>query len=80
MIKFWIIIRHLPNCTNHPRNLPSNTLFTRYFPSILINYPYHPRCTIRMTYLQHTRQRRLTLLHLYLPPHRPRTLLRVILI
>lgn len=77
-MKLRITTRHLPNPTNHYRNLPSNTLLTRHLTSILISSPYHPRRAIRMTYPQYTCQRGLHLLHMHLPPHWPRTLLWLI--
>uniref|UniRef100_A0A8C3HC84 Uncharacterized protein n=1 Tax=Chrysemys picta bellii TaxID=8478 RepID=A0A8C3HC84_CHRPI len=80
MMKLWILIRHLSNSTNYYRNFPSYTLLSRHLTNILISSPYHPRCTIRMTYPQHTHQRCPPLLHMHLHPHRTGTLLWLIFI
>uniref|UniRef100_A0A8C0H2K7 Uncharacterized protein n=1 Tax=Chelonoidis abingdonii TaxID=106734 RepID=A0A8C0H2K7_CHEAB len=78
MMKLRIITRHLPNRTNHYWNFSGNTLLTKHLTSVLISSPYHPRRTVRMAYPKYTCQRSLHLLHMYLPSHRSRTLLRSI--
>uniref|UniRef100_A0A8C3U2B8 Uncharacterized protein n=1 Tax=Catharus ustulatus TaxID=91951 RepID=A0A8C3U2B8_CATUS len=77
-MKFWISIGHLPCHTNRHRPASSHTLHSRYFPSLQLSRPHVSKCPIRLINPKPTRKRSLILLHLHLPPHRPRILLRLV--
>lgn len=77
-MKLRITLRNLPNSTNPNRLTPSSSLHRRYIPSLLIRGQYMPKRTVRMTHSQPPCKWSLILLHLHLPPHCPRILLRLL--
>lgn len=78
MMKLRVSTGYLLNYSNCYRSSASHTLHSRHQPSFLLCSPYMPRRTIRLTNPQPPRKRSLLLLHLHLPTHRPRNLLRII--
>lgn len=77
-MKFRITTGHLPNYPNCNRTTASYALHSRHLPGLLLRRPHMPRRTIWLTNPQPTRKRRFLLLHLHLPSHRPRNLLRLV--
>lgn len=78
MVKLRVTTGHLLNLTNRHRLTTSHALHSRHQPGILLRRPHMPRRPIRVTNSQPARQRSIVLLHLYLPTHRPRTVLRLL--
>lgn len=77
-MKLRITPRHLPDHTNPNWPSTSRPLYCRHNPSLLLHRPHMPERTVWLTNPQPTRKRSLILLYLHLPPHRPRTLLRLL--
>ena len=77
-MKLRVTPRTLPNYPNRHRPIPRNTLYLRYRHSLLIRHTYLSRCQLRLTNPKHARQRRIFLLHLHLPPHWTRPVLRLL--
>uniref|UniRef100_A0A8C9MDZ1 Uncharacterized protein n=1 Tax=Serinus canaria TaxID=9135 RepID=A0A8C9MDZ1_SERCA len=78
MMKLRVFTGHLPNHPNRYRSSASHSLHSRYQPSLLLRSSHMPRRPIRLTNPQPPRKRSLLLLHLHLPTHWPRNLLRLI--
>lgn len=77
-MKLWVTTRPLPNHTAHHRLIPGNTLHRRHNNGLCLNRPHLPRRTTWLTNPQHSRQRRLNILHLPIPTHRTGPVLRLI--
>lgn len=77
-MKLWVSFRTLPSDPNRYRLIFSHTLHIGYC------YCLHLRCThlpgrqLRLTYPKHPCQWRIILFYLYLPSHRPGSLLRLL--
>lgn len=77
-MKLWISTRPLLNYSAPNRTIPCNTLYLRYYHRILIRCSHLPRRKLRVIYPKPSCKRCILLLHLYLPTHWPRTLLRLL--
>lgn len=77
-MKFRLPISSLPHDPNPHRPTTSHALHSRHIPSLLLRSPHLPERTIRLTHPESPRKRRLILLHLYLPSHRTRPILRLL--
>lgn len=77
-MKLRLPSRHLPHHTNRHRTATSHTLHSRHHPSLLLRSPHMPKRPIRMTNSKPPCKWSLFLLHLHLPAHRTRPLLRFI--
>jgi len=77
-MKLRFTARTLPNHSNRHRPIPRNTLHIGHRHGLLICHPHLPGCQLRLINPKHARQRRLFLLHLHLPPHWTRSVLRLL--
>lgn len=77
-MKFWFPAWPLSYFPAPYRAIPRHALYLRYRHSLLFRCPHLPRCKLWLTHPKPTRQRSIFLLHLHLPSHRPRTLLRLV--
>lgn len=77
-MKLWVTTRHLLNYTNYHRLTTSHALHSRHLPSLQLSRPHMPKCPIWLTNPQPPCKRSLNILHLHLPPHWPRVLLRLV--
>uniref|UniRef100_A0A8B9TH51 Uncharacterized protein n=1 Tax=Anas platyrhynchos TaxID=8839 RepID=A0A8B9TH51_ANAPL len=78
MMKLRISARHLPGHTNPHRPPTGYALHRRHIPCFLLSSQHMPKRPIWLTHPQPPRQWRLILLHLHLPAHRTRLLLRLL--
>lgn len=79
-MKLRVSPRPLLSRPNLNRAISSDTLYRKRRDSFLIRRTHLPRRKLRMANPQHTRQRRFFLLHLPLPTHCTRPILRLLLI
>ena len=77
-MKLRFSTRSMPHSTNPHRLIPSNTLHVWYHNSIFISHPHLPRRKLRLTNPIPTRQRRLNIFHLPIPPCGTRTILWIL--
>ena len=78
MMEFWLSSGPLSNLANFNRPIPGNALYLRHYYCLLICNAYLPGRHLWLTHPEHARQRRFFFLHLYLPSHRARPLLRLL--
>ena len=78
MMEFWFSSRPLSDLTNFNGPIPGNTLYLGHYYCLLICNAYLPGRHLWVTHPKHARQRRFFFLHLYLPSHRARPLLRLL--
>jgi len=78
LMKLWLPPWSLLNCPDFNRALPRNTLHFRHRYRFFLRCPHLPRRQLRLTHPQPSCKRSLLLLHLHLPPHRPRPVLWIL--
>lgn len=77
-MKLRLPTRPLLRLTNHYRPVSGYTLYSRHFSCIFIRQPHLPRCKLRLTDPQSSRQRRILIFYMHLLPHRTRPVLRLL--